>query len=176
MCVPVCNQKTSVYISTNQMPLQKGAYCLLIHFMSLEMSATSIESHTCREHYSTCFYSCDYSLLVFGGSFKTIWQKPHLVSLETVTPTTLPDRNNLHCTTYDRNALKLQYRTKLSVQQFTDSARCIQGMCTCSNYQSPTQDMLITQSSHLTEGKVCLASTPENQEDTQSGAFCVEQQ
>ena len=79
-------------------------------------------------------------------------------------------------------ALKLQYRIKFSVQQSTNNAQSIQSVFCgtlqlySSNYQSVTQEMLITQSSHLAEGKVCLASTPESQEDKQSGAFCVQQQ
>ena len=94
-------------------------------------------------------------------------------------PTILLDRTTptMQC---DGSALKLQYRIEFPVQQSTNSAQSIQSMCSVelysSNYQSVTQKMLITQSSHLAEGKVCLASTPESQEDKQSGAFCVEQQ
>ena len=60
--------------------------------------------------------------------------------------------------------------------EYTEYVFCGTLQLYSSNYQSVTQEMLITQSSHLAEGKACLASTPESQEDKQSGAFCVEQQ
>ena len=64
----------------------KGAYCTLIHFMSPEMFARSIELY--REHYPPCFFS-DWHLGV-SGIFRNIMIKT-LPSL--VTPTVWLNRN-----------------------------------------------------------------------------------